>query len=363
MKRRHLLFWLGFLAVLCLLLYLLNDILLPFVIGFALAYFLDPAADRLEVWGLKRSLATLIVLFIFLLILVTIGLAFWPILASQASSFLKNLPDLVNKAVDTLLPWVEKIMTRVATATGETPAQHQQAVANLASEGGQWIIDLLSGLLDRGLALFNLLGLIFVTPVVAFFLLRDWDHIVAKIDSWLPRDYAPWVRARALEVDQVLSGYLRGQALVSMILAIMYAVGWSIVGLKYSLLLAVVAGVLAFLPYVGAAITVTLALAIGVGQFWPDYLHVLLVFAVYVVAQSLEGNIITPKLVGGRVGLSPIWVIFAMLAGGSLLGVLGIILAVPVAAIAGVLLRAGLAKYKESALYAGDAEAAAGDAE
>lgn len=351
MKRPQVMFWLGLLAALCLFLYLLNDILLPFVIGFALAYFLDPVADRLEGWGLPRGLSALIVLFAFLLLLLTIGLAFWPILASQASGFLKNLPELVDKAVNTLLPWVKEIMTRVSSVTGDVNGQQGAAVASLANKAGQWTLDLLTGVLDRGLALFNLIGLLFVTPVVAFFLLRDWDIIVAKIDSWLPRRHAPFVRARAREIDEVLSGYLRGQALVSIILAIMYAIGWSLIGLKYSLLLAVVGGVLAFLPYVGAAMTVTLAVAIAVGQFWPDYVSVLLVFAVYVVVQTLEGNFITPKLVGGRVGLSPIWVIFAMLAGGSLLGILGIILAVPVAAITGVLLRSGLHRYQQSTLF------------
>ena len=351
-------FWAGFVLVLCLFFYLLNDVLLPFVIGFALAYFLDPVADQIEKWGVPRGLATLLVLFGFLLVLLTIGLAFWPILADQASSFIKNLPQLIDKALNTLLPWVDNLMTRVSSMTGGGTVEPKTALAGIADKGGQWMLGFITGILNQGLALFNLLALLFVTPVVAFFLLRDWDLIVARIDSWLPRQHAETVRARAREIDYVLSGYLRGQALVAIILAAMYAIGWSIVGLHYALLLAVVGGVLAFLPYVGAAITVTLAVAIGIGQFWPDYLSVGMVFGVYVIVQSLEGNFITPKLVGDRVGLSALWVIFAMMAGGSLLGILGILLAVPVAAILGVLLRAGLKRYKDSQLYSDDTQPA-----
>jgi predicted PurR-regulated permease PerM len=347
-------FWAGVVLVLCLFFYLINDILLPFVIGFALAYFLDPVADRLEQWRVPRGLAALIVLFGFLLVLLTIGLAFWPILADQASSFIKNLPQLIDKALNTLLPWVDNLMARVSAMTSGGTGEPSTALAGIADKGGQWALGFLTGILNQGLALFNLLALLFVTPVVAFFLLRDWDHIVARIDSWLPRQHADTVRARAREIDTVLSGYLRGQAIVAIILAAMYAVGWSIVGLHYSLLLAVVGGVLAFLPYVGAAITVTLAVAIGIGQFWPDYFSVGMVFAVYVIVQSLEGNFITPKLVGDRVGLGALWVIFAMMAGGSLLGILGILLAVPVAATLGVLLRAGLKRYKDSQIYSDD---------
>jgi predicted PurR-regulated permease PerM len=308
-------------------------------------------ADKLEEWRVPRGLATLLVLFGFILLILTIGLAFWPILASQASGFVKNLPGLVDKALNTLLPWVNSLMTRVAAMTSDGQVQPSTAMAGIAEKSGQWVLEFITGVVNQGLALFNLVALLFVTPVVAFFLLRDWDYIVAKIDAWLPRQYAETVRARAREIDQVLSGYLRGQAIVAIILAAMYAIGWSLIGLRYSLLLAVVGGVLSFLPYVGAAMTVTLAVAIGVGQFWPDYISVLLVFAVYVTVQTLEGNFITPKLVGERVGLSPLWVIFAMMAGGSLLGVLGILLAVPTAAIIGVLLRAGLKRYQHSTLY------------
>jgi len=351
MTRLQIGFWVGFVLILCLLLYLLNDILLPFVIGFALAYFLDPVTDQLEKWRVPRGLAAFLVLIGFMLILLTIGMAFWPILANQASSFVHNLPQLIDNALDTLLPWVDNLMTRVATVTSDGTVRPSTALSGLADKGGQWVLALMGGILNRGLALFNLLALLFVTPVVAFFLLRDWDIIVAKIDSWLPRQHADTVRARAREIDSVLSGYLRGQALVAIILAVMYAIGWTTVGLHYSLLLAVLGGVLSFLPYVGAALTVTLAVAIGVGQFWPDYLAVLMVFGVYVIVQFLEGNFITPKLVGDRVGLSAVWVIFAMMAGGSLLGILGILLAVPMAAIVGVLLRAGLKSYQHSGLY------------
>jgi predicted PurR-regulated permease PerM len=234
MTRLHATFWIGLLLMAILSLYLLHDILMPFVIGFALAYFLDPAADRLEGLGLPRSLSALVVLFIFLIVIAIIALAFWPILASQAESFIKNLPGLLEKAGSTILPLFERLMTRFQEATnsaGTTAAQSASPLSGLTTQAGQWLVGFASGVLTRGMALFNLLALLFVTPVVAFFLLRDWDIIVARINSWLPRAYAPAIRDRANEIDHVLSGYLRGQATVALVMAILYGIGWTIVGL------------------------------------------------------------------------------------------------------------------------------------
>lgn len=351
MTGRQWIFWGACLAGVILFLVLFQTILLPFVVGFAFAYFLDPLTDKLESWKVPRGLAALMVLSVFTLLLITFLLALWPVVADQAADLLANLPRMVNQAVTTLLPWVEHLVSQFSALTGDEATGSEQAVGGLAREAGQWLINLLSKILSGGLALFNLLSLAFVMPIVAFFLLRDWDIIVGKVDSWLPRQYAPAIRRHAREIDRVLSGYLRGQGLVAIILAALYAVGWGLIGLDYALLLGLIGGLLSFIPFVGAAMTVVLALIVAAGQFWPDYVPLLLVGLVYIVVQTLEGNLITPKLVGGRVGLSPLWVIFALMAGGSLLGLLGVLLAVPVSAIVGVLMRSALDSYLHSGFF------------
>jgi predicted PurR-regulated permease PerM len=195
--------------------------------------------------------------------------------------------------------------------------------------------------------------LMLITPVVAFFLLRDWDRIVAKIDDWLPRDHAEVIRQQVNLADRALAGFARGQATVCMILGTAYAVGWSLAGLEFGLVIGLVTGLLAFVPYAGAFLGLIVALAIAIGQFWPDYSSIAVVAMVFGVVQTTDASFITPRLMGHHVGLHPVWILFALLAGGALFGFVGVLVAVPTAAVVGVLVRFAIDRYLESSVFLG----------
>jgi predicted PurR-regulated permease PerM len=327
----HLLAIVGFFAALYLL-SALSDILLPFVLGFALAYFLDPVADRLEAIGVRRSLATLtITLFVGLILLV--GLAFGlPALAQQISALVGALPGYIS---DVQL-WVQQQnlvdgQNDIVGAVGEALLGGLQKTA--------------SSMVLTGLSLINLLALVFITPIVAVYMLNDWDNMVARIDELLPDEQVTVIRSLAGQIDETLSGFARGQMLVCLSLGIIYALGLSLVGLQSGIVVGVVAGLISFIPYVGAAFGMVLAGALGLGQFGFDFMPLLMIAGVFFVGQFIEGNVLTPRLVGDRVKLHPVWIIFALLAMGSLFGFLGLLLAVPLAAIIGVLVRYGITLY------------------
>ncbi len=205
-------------------------------------------------------------------------------------------------------------------------------------------------MLSSGLAVVNLLSLLVVTPVVSFYLLRDWDRMVARIDTWLPRASADTIRAQMREADRTLSGFARGQALVCLILAALYGVGLSVVGLKSGFVVGVIIGAITFIPYVGTIGGAILSVGLAMLQF-PDWISVAEVAGVFAIGHAIEGNLLQPLLVGDRVGLHPVWVIFALLAGGSLFGFIGLLLAIPVAAVIGVIVRYALSQYLAGPLY------------
>ena len=205
-------------------------------------------------------------------------------------------------------------------------------------------------LLSGGLAIVNVLALVFITPIVTFFLLRDWDEMVARIDKWLPRQWAPVIREQATLIDETLAGFVRGQSLVCLLLGTFYAIGLTIVGLEFGIVIGMLAGILSFIPYVGTIVGFVLSVGLAFAQY-PDWLPIFIVVGIFLAGQAIEGNFLTPKLVGERVGLHPVWVIFALLAGGSLFGFVGVLLAVPVAAVIGVLARFALGRYLQSGYY------------
>lgn len=340
-------FWLGGLALFFVALWLLSSILLPFVAGFAIAYFLDPLVDRLEHFKVPRGLASLIVLLLFLMVLVVVVLLLLPIVETQVLEFIASLPNILNE----LRAEAEALM-RVAQErlSPEDYAKLREAVSGKLADVFAWFGSLLRSALAGGFALANLLSLIFVTPVVSFFLLRDWRGIVRRVDSWLPRAHADTIRAQARLIDQTLASFLRGQLIVCMVLGIYYAIVLSFVGLDFGLVIGIVVGLLAFLPYVGVAVGFSLAVLLAATQF-QDWNHVMIVVVVFAIGQLVEGNFLAPKLVGERVNLHPVWIVFALLAFGTLFGFLGVLIAVPVAAVLGVLVRFGLGRYLASPLY------------
>ena len=348
--QRQFVFWVAALLALILVLWLLSNILLPFIAGLALAYFLDPVADRLERLGLPRLAATLVILLFSLLVLVVVLILIVPILGDQIGKFASELPGLLQALVarfNELAPqWLKDMLAKSGTDI-------QGSVTELAGRAAGWIVTLLSSVLSGGMALINLVSLLVVTPIVAFYLLEDWDVMVAKVDSWLPRDHARTVRSLAHDINEALAGFIRGQGTVCLLLGSFYAVGLSLAGLKFGLAIGILAGFLTFIPYAGAIIGGVLAIGVGLVQFWPDVTSILLIVGIFAAGQFIEGNILSPKLVGHRVGLHPVWLMFALFAFGYLFGFVGLLLAVPMAAAAGVLVRFALGQYLRSKLYLG----------
>lgn len=330
----------------------LRPMLPPFIVGALVAYLFDPLADRLERVGLSRTLATsFITILIFgLLILLIVWLG--PLLAKQAAALTKSLPGMIDSAKIWLASYSREWLKLWADYLPF--ASKPPEIESLGGEVSKGAYDAVSGLVahiaNSGMALVNVLALLIITPVVCFYLLRDYDHIVAHIDRLLPRRYQATIRQQMLAIDATLSAYLRGQLEVMAILAIYYAIFLAIIGVPYALVIAFVTGVLILIPYLGTIISTALALGVAYSHA-SDISPVLWVLAVYGVGQVLENQILVPKLIGGHVGLHPLWVLFGLLAGGVLFGFLGVLIAVPVTAVIGVLIKFAVARYKESALY------------
>ncbi len=319
----------------------LSTIMLPFVLGFALAYFLDPVADRLEEAGIRRSLATLTITFAVAFVII-VGLAFGlPALAQQVALLISALPGYIAE----LQSW----MLSQNMAPGQ--AEFIEAMGDSLLGGLQ---DTASSLVLSGLSIINLLALIFITPIVAVYMLNDWDTMVDRIDHLLPDEQVEIIRDLAAQIDETLGGFARGQMLVCLALGSIYAIGLSAVGLQSGVIVGVIAGLISFIPYVGSAVGIVLAGALGLGQFGFDFVQLGLIAAVFFIGQFIEGNILTPRLVGDRVKLHPVWIIFALLAMGSLFGFLGLLLAVPMAAILGVLIRYAVTLYVRDYVHRDD---------
>lgn len=344
-------FWLTVLAALLVLVYVLRGVLLPFVAGLVVAYFLDPVADRLERLGLSRSLATAAITLSFFLTLGAILMLLAPLLEGQMMAFIHKLPGYADLIADRLDPIWREAKRRLSPGDLD---RLRTGAGQYAGTVAAWALDFVKGLITGGMALVNILSLIFITPVVTFYILRDWDILIARIDGWLPRDHAPVIRDQLALIDRTLSGFLRGQATVCLILAGYYGAGLSLAGLEMGLAVGLSAGLLSFIPFVGSLSGIAAGLVLAYAQTLDWHLPAL-VALVFAIGQVLEGNVLTPKLVGDKVGLHPVWIMFALLAGGGLFGFVGILLAVPMAAIIGVLVRFALARYLDSPFFTGHA--------
>ncbi|MEM9105726.1 MAG: AI-2E family transporter [Pseudomonadota bacterium] len=346
--RRQVIFWLASLLVAGLFLYAFRGILLPFVAGMALAYFLDPVADKLESWGLSRLMATVIILIAFLLIFVIALIIVVPVLASQAADFISKLPEYVEQLqaffASLNTGWLSKYIDI------ELP-NLRSSLGDLLSEGAGIVGQVFLQIWNSGKALADLASLFVVTPVVAFYLLLDWDRMMETVDSWIPRNNVETVREIFRDMNLAIAGFIRGQGSVCLILGVYYATGLTLTGLNFGLLIGLFAGLISFIPYVGSMVGLVLALGVALVQFWPDYISIILVLVVFFSGQFLEGNFLQPKMVGRSVGLHPVWLMFALFAFGSLFGFVGLLIAVPASAAIAVLVRYGLKRYLESDLY------------
>jgi predicted PurR-regulated permease PerM len=341
-------YWGIAILLLCAALVLLGDVIMPFLLGGAIAYMLDPVADRLEKLGLSRVLSVALITLVAALIFVLLVLLVIPTLISQITGLVEAAPDA---------PAVlrEFLSTNFPAVLDENSTVYQQLIKiseALQSKGGE----LVSSLLNSAAGLLNVLVLLVIVPVVAFYLLLDWDNMVARIDDLIPLDHAETLRHLAREIDSTLASFIRGQGTVCLVMGTFYAVGLMAVGLNFGLVVGSLAGLITFIPYVGALVGGALAIGLAVFQFWGEWGWIAAVAGIFALGQFLEGNVITPRLVGNSVGLHPVWLIFALSVFGTLFGFVGMLVAVPVAAMIGVLIRFGIAKYKESLLYRGESD-------
>jgi predicted PurR-regulated permease PerM len=347
---RRVAFWLGALAGLLAFLWLFSGVLLPFVAGIALAYLLDPLADRLERLGLPRAVAAgtivlaLVVGLILLLILVV------PLLGAQLSALAERLPGLVARLQALALPLMDGPLGRLV---GGDVKAIDGSLASALGQGIGWIGKVLGSLWNGGQAIVSILSVLVISPVVAVYMLIDWDRMLARIDGWLPRGHRDTVRRLAAEMNAAVSGFVRGQVSVSLTMGAFYGIGLAVVGLEFGLLIGLLAGVLGIIPYVGFGSGLVAGLAVALVQYWPDWHGIAMVVAVFAVGQGLEGWVLTPNWVGRSVGLHPVWLLFSLFAFGSLLGFVGMLIAVPATASIAVLARFAIDRYLESPLYGG----------
>ncbi len=347
MYGRPVVFWLVIVLVLCALLWLLSEVLLPFVAGIALAYLQAPLADRMERLGLNRTVAALLIVAVVVLVLLAIALLVVPYVMQQLMSLISTIPDHVAKMRDIVAdpnrPWLNWLVS----------GDQNKTVSEFVGTAAAWLTKFAYSLWSGGKALVSFASVLIIMPVVTFYLICDWHGMVEILDSWVPVRHRETVRELAHDIDQAISGFLRGQLVVCFLLGLYYAIALTLVGLQFGLLIGVVAGLLTFVPYIGSLTGLLVASAVAITQFWPDWKWIIAVVVIFLVGQFVEGNIIAPKLVGERVGLHPVWIIFAMFAFGYLFGFVGLLLAVPLAAAIAVLFRFGLRRYLASPIYTG----------
>lgn len=331
--------------VLVVVLWVLGDVILPFVLGGAIAYFLDPVADRLERLGVSRGAATAIITIMTTLVFILMALLVIPTLVQQAIALFNTAPQLAQDLQAFLTDRFPSLVDADSTLRKSLLAVGEK----VQDRGGE----LLEAVLNSAASIINVVLLFVIVPVVAVYLLYDWDRMIARIDALLPRDHALVIRQLAGEIDSVLASFIRGMGTVSLILGTYYAVTLMALGLQFGLVVGFIAGALTFIPYVGAILGGALAIGLGLFQFWGEWITLGLVAAVFVSGQVAEGNILTPKLVGSSVGLHPVWLIFALSVFGTLFGFVGMLVAVPVAAALGVVTRFAIGQYMGSRLYRG----------
>ncbi len=332
-------------AIFLIILWFTGDILLPFLIGAAIAYFLDPLADRLQGLGLSRTMATALITLVAILLFVLMALLVVPTLINQAVNLFEVAPELGRNFINFITEKFPALLIE-----GSSLRNSITSIASTVQERGG---ELVNTALASAASLLNILVLFVIVPVVAVYLLLDWDRMVAHIDNLLPRDHAPTIRHLAREIDRTLAGFIRGMGTVCLILGTYYAVALMLVGLQFGLVVGFIAGLVTFIPYLGAVLGGALAIGLALFQFWGDWVSIGLVAAIFVLGQMIEGNFLTPKLVGDSVGLHPVWLILALSVFGSLFGFVGMLAAVPIAAALGVIARFATEQYRQSELYKG----------
>jgi predicted PurR-regulated permease PerM len=346
---RPIAFWIAMLAAVIAVVILLREVLLPFVAGMVLAYLLDPLANRIERLGINRLLATLAIVLVVVITVALLMVLTLPIIVRELGYFIDNVPSYVGRlralASDPGHPWLSKLV-------GEGLGYAEQSLGELTTLASSWLGTFLRSIWSGGRALISIFSLAIVTPIVACYLTYDWNRMIAAIDNWIPPAQRDVVRDLAREIDETIGGFVRGQSALCLVLALFYAVALWLLGLKHAALIGIAAGLISFIPYVGALTGLLVATCVAIAQFWPVWSSILLVPATFFAGQSLADYVLAPYLVGRRVHLNPVWVMFALFAFGYLFGFVGLLIAVPLAAAIGVLVRFALRCYYASPIYA-----------
>jgi predicted PurR-regulated permease PerM len=346
---RPVVFWIAMLAALIAAVVLLREVLLPFVAGMVLAYLLDPLANRLERLGMNRLLATLTIVGLFVFGVAGLTILTAPIIVRELAYFIDNFPRYVRQlhglATDPDRPWLSKIV-------GEGLGHAEQSIGELTTLATDWFGTFARSIWSGGRALISVFSLAVVTPIVACYLIYDWNKMIAAIDNWVPPAQRDTVRALAREVDDTIGGFVIGQGALCLVLALFYAATLSLIGLNHGILIGIAAGLIGFVPYLGSLTGLVVSTCVAVAQFWPSWSLIAMVPAIFFVGQTLADYVLSPYLVGRRVHLNPVWVMFALFAFGYLFGFVGLLIAVPLAAAIGVLMRFALRQYYASPLYA-----------
>jgi predicted PurR-regulated permease PerM len=346
---RPITFWIAMLAAVLAVVILLREVLLPFVAGMMLAYLLDPLATRLERFGMSRLIATLTIVGLLIVGVIALIVLTAPIIVGELAYFVDNFPLYIRRlhglATDNDRPWLSKIV-------GEGLGQAEQSIAELSTLATNSLGGFLHSVWSGGRSLISAFSLSVVTPMVACYLIYDWNKMIAVIDNWVPPSRRDTVRALAREIDDTIGGFMRGQGALCLILSLFYAVALSLTGLNHGMLIGLAAGLISFVPYLGSLSGLAVSSCVAIAMFWPNWPHILIVPAIFFVGQTLADYVLSPHLVGRRIHLNPVWVIFALFAFGYLFGFVGLLIAVPLAAALGVLMRFAMRQYYASPLYA-----------
>ncbi len=351
--QRRIAFWVAGLIFFLLFLFVFSPILLPFVLGLILAYALDPVADWFQRLGFSRLIAAVFILTIFIFTFMLLAVALLPILVNQLAGLVNVIPSYVEQLQRLLLPLLDSEAARFLGIDAETI---RDSLSTIMREGAFFVTGFLTSIWSSGRTLLDWFILLIVTPFIAFYLLYDWDRMLSLIDSWLPRSQAPVVRQLVAEMSTAINGFVRGQSLLCLFLAVFYAVGLSFIGLNYGLLIGLSAGLLSFIPFAGSILGFIVSMSVASVQFWPNWGPILATGVIFIAGQFIEGNILQPRLLGDSVGLHPVWLMFSLVAFGYLFGFVGLLIAVPSAAAIGVLVRFALRRYLSSEFYRGHAQ-------
>jgi predicted PurR-regulated permease PerM len=349
--RNQVLVWVGFTFVVILAIWLFRPILLPFVIGIALAYILNPAVSFVGRSGLNRAWSAAVVLLAVLAVI--IGLLVWitPQIATQIVGLASRLPGYVgdlNNLLRSLAPQLNEWLGP------ERAAQLEASLAQFFGSGIEFLGGVTAQVAQSGLTVLNTIAVLILTPVVAFYLLLDWEGMVKGIDDLLPREHRREIRQVLDQIDRSMASVVRGQGSVILALCVYYATALSLTGLNFGLVIGLMTGLLSFIPFFGFLTGFVLSMGIALVQFAPNWWFVAIVFVVYMIGQFLEGNVLYPRLVGQSININPVWLMFALFAFAFLFGFVGLLLAVPLAAITATLTRYAIRRYKDSALYKGE---------